>query len=53
LTHEVLEYGGKDQADDLTMIVARIVEPRRIETPDMKVAAPQRADKQATLVGAK
>ena len=51
VTRVVQEYGGKDQADDLTMIVARIVEPCRIQSPDVNVTEPQYAGEQTTLVG--
>jgi sigma-B regulation protein RsbU (phosphoserine phosphatase) len=51
LTHVVQEFGGKDQADDLTMIVAHIVEPSCIETPDVKATDHQRGRVQATWSG--
>ena len=53
VTQVVQEYGGKDQADDLTMIVARVVEPCRIQSLDVKVTEPQYVGEQTSLVAAK
>lgn len=52
VTRAVQEYGGKDQADDLTMIVARVIEPRRAKTLDEQAAGDAHADRQVAPVGA-